>query len=153
MKHFFKYEYGYINIDHENLFMTNSGNWSETKDLKEKSHQSNSENIFRKSKVFGYYLFLGLIILFFVYMFSFVNITYGFIIGIAILFYAGYNFMKSEQGNRYKIPLNKICKMEYSHKSLKIYFKNLENKEDFERIENLESKGIKVLNDLGLIKE
>lgn len=151
MKHFFKYEFGYINIDDENLYMTNSGNWSETKELLEKSDQSKSKNKNQKYKVFGYYLFLILIALFFVYKFNFVNITYGFIIGLAVLFYSAYNFMKSEQGNRYKIPLTKINQMEYSYNSLKIHFKNLDNNDDFERIENVEEKGLKILNELNLI--
>ena len=36
MKEYFKYANGYININDENLFLTHSGNWSETSTLVEK---------------------------------------------------------------------------------------------------------------------
>ena len=37
MKHWFKYEFGYVNIDSEYLYFTNTGNWSEVQEIKEKS--------------------------------------------------------------------------------------------------------------------
>ena len=37
MKQWFKYEFGFVNLDSENFYLTNSGNWSETENLKEKT--------------------------------------------------------------------------------------------------------------------
>ncbi|WP_196889864.1 hypothetical protein [Aureivirga sp. CE67] len=39
MKEWFKYELGYVNIDSENIYLTGSGNWSETKNLEEKTRK------------------------------------------------------------------------------------------------------------------
>lgn len=154
MKYFFKYEFGYINIDDENLYMTNSGNWSETKDLLEKSSKSIKKNTIRKTKVYGFYFLIiciGLLVL--LNFLKNVDTKFNISIGLVLFLLAAYNFMKSEQGSKYKIPLSKIDKMEYSYSNLKIHFKNLDNKEDFERIENIEDKGIKILKELGLIKK
>jgi hypothetical protein len=35
-KSFYKYKYGYINIDQNNIYITSTGNWSETIQLTEK---------------------------------------------------------------------------------------------------------------------
>lgn len=36
-KSFYKYKYGYINIDQNNIYITSTGNWSETIQLTEKN--------------------------------------------------------------------------------------------------------------------
>lgn len=152
MKHFFKYEKGYINIDNNNLYMTKTGNWSETDLLSEKSSRSKSQNAIKKIKTYSFYGMLIAISLLF-----FFNLSNGkgnkiFLpIGIILFLISGYKYIRAGSGNQYKIPLSKIIKMEYSSKSLKIYFKNKDNKEDFERIENIEAKGIQILKDLNLI--
>jgi hypothetical protein len=45
VKEWFTHEYGFVNIDTENIYFTNTGNWSETKDLEEKGLQE--QNSFR----------------------------------------------------------------------------------------------------------
>ena len=66
MKEFFKYANGYVNINDENLFLTNSGNWSETKEINEKSAKTIRQN---NVKGFKFYVFLFIIIvLFFVFL-------------------------------------------------------------------------------------
>lgn len=37
IKTFYRYEFGFINLDSNNLYLTSSGNWSEAKKLEEKS--------------------------------------------------------------------------------------------------------------------
>ena len=64
MKDWFKYEFGYVNLDAENLFLTNTGNWSETDGLLEKGVEK--ENKFRKFRI---QLFLVIVALLFVILY------------------------------------------------------------------------------------
>ena len=153
MRHFFKYEKGFININEENLFLTKSGNWSEVELLLEKSSKSKSQNSKKKIKTYSFYaMLLSFSLLLF---FNLNNGKSGKImlpLGIVLLLLSAYNYIRAGSGNQYKIPLSKINKMEYSFNSLKIYFMNLDGKEDFEKIENIEEKGVQILKDLKLIK-
>lgn len=45
MKKWFKYEYGFVNIDEDYIYLTNTGNWSDTKDLQELSPTHKSSKI------------------------------------------------------------------------------------------------------------
>ncbi|WP_445457744.1 hypothetical protein [Flavobacterium sp. HNIBRBA15423] len=153
MKHFFKYEKGFININEENLFLTKSGNWSEIELLLEKSSKSKSQNSKKKIRTYSFYaMLLSFSLLLF---FNLNNGKSGKMmlpLGIVLLLLSAYNYIRAGSGNQYKIPLSKINKMEYSFNSLKIYFMNLDGKEDFEKIENIEEKGVQILKDLKLIK-
>lgn len=144
MKNYFKYDNGYVNIIDENLFLTNSGNWSETYDLLEKSPKSIKQNNFKSNKI---NLFLFLIICIGLLMISKAKnavLPLGFIsLGIAAFFY-----MKRETGKRYKIPILKIIKIEVVDNSVKIIFYNANNQEDFEEITNVEFKGLAILEEL-----
>ena len=144
MKNYFKYDNGYVNINDENLFLTNSGNWSETYDLWEKSPKSIKQNNFKSNKI---NLFLFLIICIGLLMISKAKnavLPLGFIsLGIAAFFY-----IKRETGKRYKIPILKIIKIEVVDNSVKIIFYNANNQEDFEEITNVEFKGLGILEEL-----
>lgn len=152
MKDFFKYEKGYINIDDKYLYMTKTGNWSETNTLLEKSAKSKSQSAIKKIKTYSFY---GMLVAFSLLLFF--NLSNGrgnkiFLpFGIILLLISAYKYIRSGSGVQYKIPLSKINKMEYSYKSLKIHFKNSDDKEDFERIESIEEKGIQILKNLNLI--
>lgn len=144
MKHYFKYGNGYVNISDENLFLTNSGNWSETFDLLEKSPKSIKQNNFKSNKI---NLFLFLIIclgLLMILKAKNAVLPLGFIsLGIAAFFY-----MKRETGKRYKIPISKIINIEVIDNTVKIIFYNANNQEDFEEITKVEFKGLGVLDEL-----
>ena len=65
MKEWFKYEYVYVNIDTESIYFTNSGNWSETKNLKEKGVQkSNTQRKVRIQEFLFVFLILFVILFF-----------------------------------------------------------------------------------------
>ncbi len=153
MKHFFKYEKGYINIDEKYLYMTKTGNWSETNSLLEKSAKSKSQATIKKIKTYSFY---GMLIAFSLLLFF--NLSNGrgnkiFLpVGIILLVVSAYKYIRSGSGSQYKIPLSRINKMDYSYKSLKIHFKNSDDKEDFERIDSIEENGIQILKSLKLIK-
>ncbi|WP_130736843.1 hypothetical protein [Flavobacterium sp. J27] len=153
MKYFFKYEKGYVNIDKENFYLTTSGNWSETATILEKSARLKSIYIRKKIKTYSFYAMLLAFSL--LLYFNINNGKNGKImlpVGIVLLLLSSFNYFRAGSGNQYKIPLSKISKMEYSFKNLKIYFKNADNQDDFERLEGIEEKGIQILKDLKLIR-
>ncbi|WP_445722744.1 hypothetical protein [Flavobacterium sp.] len=151
MKQFFKYEKGFININETDLFLTKTGNWSETDSIVEKSFKSKSQNTIKKVKTYSFYAMLvSFSLLLFINIYRADN-KILLTTAIILLIVSSFNYIKVGSGSQYKIPLSKIDKMDYSFKSLKIYFKNKEGKEDFERLENIEEKGITILKKLGYI--
>lgn len=72
MKEWFKYEFGYVNIDSENLYLTNSGNWSETRDLPEKTKQASNKNDNKSSSILGF-IIVTIGLLTFLIMKNFIN--------------------------------------------------------------------------------
>lgn len=144
MKEYFKYGNGFVNLNDENLFLTNSGNWSETLNLEEKSAKSIRKNNFKSFKI---YLYIGIVAAFILLILTRSKsglIPFGFI----ILGIAAFAYMKRETGKRYKIPVSKIFKIEITESSAKISFYNSNGIEDYEEIFNIEPKGIKILNEL-----
>ncbi len=51
MKKWFKYRFGYVNIDDENFYLTNSGNWSETIDMNEKTKKTEKKGSLKKFRI------------------------------------------------------------------------------------------------------
>lgn len=154
MKHYFKYGAGYVNIDTENLFLTNSGNWQETRELEEKSPKTKRQNSFRigRMNLFLYVVFGVISIVIFKMMASDAPAT-KLIFGLPVLAYFVNNYFKNELGKRYKIPLTKIQTVErYDNNGLKINFLNSTNEPDFEIIEKVEPKGFEVLTGLSLLE-
>ena len=152
MKHYFKYGSGYVNIDDENLFLTNSGNWQETRDLKEKSRKTVTQNESRITKMQGFvYTVFGTIGIFIWETLDNKKVSAGIIIFLLALAYKVLIYFKSDFGKRYKIPINKILLIEsYKSENLKIHFLNANNEDDFEILSNVEIKGLKILEDLHL---
>jgi len=148
MKEYFKYANGYVNINDENLFLTNSGNWSETHDLLEKSPKSIRKNNFKANKIYLYYFFVFILIGFGVFdiLRDIKNRTFPF--GIILLGLAGLAYMKRETGKRYKIPISKIISFDVSNDKVKILFRNANDIDDFEEIFKVETKGLAILEEL-----
>lgn len=154
MKHYFQYSSGYVNIDAENLFLTNSGNWQETRELEEKSKATIAQNEGRINKMQGFvYAVFGGIGLFLWQMIDDKKVSIGIIIALCALAYKVFEYFKSDFGKRYKIPLAKIHSIDnYDKDGLKIYFLNAANEDDFEIIEKVEDKGVKILGNFNLLK-
>ena len=153
MKHFFNYEKGFVNIDDKNLYLTKSGNWSETDSLLEKPSRSKSQHTKKKIKTYSFYaMLLSFSLLLFFNLNNGRNGKLMLTLGIILLFLSAYYYIRATSVNQYKIPLSKIHKMEYSFNSLKIHFKNFDNKDDFERLDTIDKNGIQILKDLKLIK-
>lgn len=149
MKHYFKYASGYINIDDENLYLTSSGNWEETRGLQEKSTTSAKANKRRvnKNSIFLYGL-LAFALLATAYMVGTNKLKF---LPLLVVFYGLYEVNKhfsKEMGNRYKIPLSKIEAIEPIDGGHKIIFRNEADQPDFEEVKGLEEKGIAFLSTL-----
>lgn len=141
MKEYFKYRNGYVNIDDETLYLTNSGNWSETFVLLEKSPKSIRKNKAKLLKINLYLFILGCLVVFFLLS------SEGRVVPLALagLGITAYFYMIKETGKRYKIPISKIKKIEIEGHQVKIIFLNLNDIEDVETIDNVEAKGIQIL--------
>ncbi len=147
MKQWFKYEYGFVNVDENNLYLTNTGNWSEVKTLEEKSN-NRSLNV-PKWKAILFMLVVGVI---FLYMFL-TNLMSGkisllLIIGLPVGGYAVHKYIKSEIGNSYKIPRSKILSASIENKVVQLTFLDADDKEQTETLINVSESGIKLLEEL-----
>lgn len=146
MKEYFKYDNGYININEENVFLTNSGNWSETHELQEKSPKS-----IRKSSLKGMKFYIFFFLLFGGFLLSIIFeegkkriIPIGFIALVILV----YKYFSKEMGKAYKIPLHKLKAIQINGKEVKFIFLNLKGDEDSETIQGVEEKGLLFLSGL-----
>lgn len=146
MKEYFKYGNGYINVNDECVFLTNSGNWSETHKLSEKSSKSK----FITNKIFLNYLFIIILlgVGFYDVLKDFRNKSFPF--GIVLIALGFLTFFKRAKGIRYKIPLAKIIKITITANMATIVFFNENNFEDLSEITKIESKGLEVLERIKL---
>uniref|UniRef100_UPI00404A3F53 hypothetical protein n=2 Tax=Flavobacterium sp. TaxID=239 RepID=UPI00404A3F53 len=121
MKEWFKYEFGYVNIDSENFYLTNSGNWSDTKELKEKIKQIAHKDDNKSSMIIGFMIVVICILCFLLYK-SFINGR----LGLTLIFitvggsFKLYQYLKTEIGSKFKIPLKKIKEIKFSNKNVEI---------------------------------
>lgn len=148
MKNFFKYNNGYVNIDEDNLFLTNSGNWSETNDIQEKSTKTEKENNYKNFKYKFFLFVLGLLVCFVLYK-SFDNLKNKILpLGLIVLFISVYRYFKNETGKKIKIPLEKIASIEFFENDVKINFYNSLNILDSEYLKKIDTKGFDILKSL-----
>lgn len=147
MKEYFKYDKGFVNIDDENLYLTNSGNWQEARNLQEKSSKTIKDNNSRKNRISLYfYICLGLGVLC-----TFYQLSNGKSVRLPLVFsglgFAAYRYMIRETGNRYKIPLSKIITISNENNFIRINFLDEQGIETFEQLSDVEIKGIGLLED------
>ena len=150
-KDWFEHESGYVNIDSTSIYFTNTGNWSETKELNEKAIQKpNTFRIFR--------MYLSIVVLVLVVAISIVYKLLSFernpifsTIAIAILLsssYALYRSFKKETGSKFKLPISKIKTVELiDKKTVVIHFYNGINEEDELALYGVSEKGLSLLHD------
>ena len=117
MKEWFKYEYGFINVDDDNVYLTSTGNWSETKNMEEKSDASIRKHVVKK---WINILYLGgWFIVFISFLIAFytksTDLNHAYwrlplaLIGLALIMY---KHLRKDMGPKYKIPISKIKKIE-----------------------------------------
>ncbi|WP_417366979.1 hypothetical protein [Flavobacterium beibuense] len=149
-KQYFKYGTGYVNIDNENLYLTNSGNWQEARELKEKDSSTKINNLTRiKNRNKG---FIPVILIAFS-IFTDSIIMASVMIAIAVLLFFILNiYYRRDLGIQYKIPFSKIESVEKYEKGIKISFRNKANENDSENINGIEPRGFEILKQKSLLK-
>ncbi|MFP9114373.1 hypothetical protein ACLI1A_10560 [Flavobacterium sp. RHBU_3] len=143
MKEYFKYKYGYINIDDENLYMTNSGKWQEARETEEKSRANEAVNERRINymKSFVFIVFGGIVI-YFAQTIDNKKVSIGIVVAALAIGYKLYDYFSSEFGSRYRIPLHKLESVTaQGTERIRIGFLNANGNPDFEMIDGLEPKG------------
>ena len=142
-KNWFSYEFGYVNLDAGNLYLTNSGNWSETVNLDERSRQTSHKPSFRIRGMKLYFI-LCLAGIGFLLLRSLINDGRG--IKLVFLACAGvfflYRYLRTEMGPRFRIPLNKITSIEISGNNIRIAFLDKEGGTDHINLKNVDKKGL-----------
>ena len=146
MKEWFKYEFGYVNIDSENLFLTNSGNWSETKNLPEKTKTISDKNDNKSSSIIGFIIIVFCVFAFMIYK-SFISGK----IGLTLIFltigggYRFYLYLKTEIGAKFRIPIEKITEIDILEKSVEIKFFDGEGLKANYLLNNIDEKGKNIM--------
>lgn len=144
MKEYFKYANGYVNINDENLFLTNSGNWSETHDLLEKSPKSIRKNDLKSLKIYSLPFIIVCIGLLMYSKLDNVFIPFAF----SGSCFGAYLYLIRETGKCYKIPISKIISFDVSNDKVKILFRNANGIDDFEEIFKVEPRGLAIFEEL-----
>ena len=138
-----------MNIDSEYLYLTNTGNWSETKTLMERTKKVADQNDNKSSLTIGFIIVMLCILGYL----NFKSILSGKVaitlIVITVLGgYKLYEYLKTEIGAKFKIPLDKISEIIVNDKSIEILFINGEGKNDSYKLHRVEGKGVAVMNSL-----
>lgn len=144
MKEWFKHEFGYVNVDAENLYLTNSGNWSDTKKLNEKTKNNKTK---KRSSIIGFLILVFCLFLFMIYKSTAID-TIGVTLFIMALGYKLYLYLKFEIGPQFKIPIAKISEVKIDDKSVEIYFLDGDGVYSSFVLEKVEEKGKNILNSL-----
>lgn len=142
MREYFKYEFGYINIDEENLYLTNSGNWSEVKNLSEKYSKKYIHQNARRIRIIAFFV---ICIILFAYLFISNLFRTHLAIGLVVLGYFLYRYLQSDMGQSFLIPINKIDSIEKSEKNLVLSFRNKENSFETIIIKNTDGKSEQII--------
>lgn len=137
MKRHFKYSNGFINVDENNIYITSTGNWSETKILTEKPF---GKSMYDDGKYFAFYQVFGFIVVLVISLFLTETTWYikaGLILLCSLLFYKTKDYFTPELGERFLIPKIKILDINQTKKQLIIEFKSLDDKKDIIKLNGI----------------
>jgi hypothetical protein len=143
MKEWFKYEYGYVNVDDECLYLTNSGNWEEARKAEESKENSGSGNLIYAVALFG---IAALIVIWL--------LSISTVVGTSLLallaygFYSWFNYLKTGVGASIKIPKAKLLNVEADNQDLIIKFLNGKDRVSFHRLIKVDPKGHEIMDGL-----
>ena len=148
-KIWFKYEFGFVNLDDELLYLTNTGNWSEASKLKEKSKNGSHKKRFKRTRV-SMFLIVSLLVFLalFLYNISGSSISLLLLLGLPIAGYKLYQYLKSEMGTTCKIPLLKLVAISMEKNDVVIKFLNGDEEEDLLTLKNFDSRGLQIFERL-----
>jgi hypothetical protein len=149
MKEWFKYEFGYVNVDAHNLYLTNTGNWSETIHLKEKASAVSVTNSSKNTYIIVY-IALALVTFAFLFFKNMLSAKPSLLL-VAITVGGGYKlyqYMKREIGAKFKIPVEKIQEIRLEENNAVIIFITETGDADRYNLVKVEKKGLEILQTL-----
>jgi hypothetical protein len=147
MKQWFKHEYGFVNIDAENIYFTNTGNWSETNGLKEKGvQQQNSFRQFRMRII--PFVLIAVVVFLLIFPIDSGKVKFSLIAGLVVLAISARKYLKTEIGAKFKLPISKIENIVLNTESATITFEDGEGKSAEQILEKVDQKGIDLLEEL-----
>lgn len=131
IKSFYKYKYGYVNVDPYNVYLTATGNWSETGQLSERKAGKSTK---KTGKIVIIYLFLfailmGILCLFLLGQKS-ILLRFGTLAGSIIAFLKLKDYFDTETGERFYIQKRKITAVSVDGTQLTIEFTSPEGSPD-----------------------
>jgi len=146
MKDWFKYGSGFINIDETHIYLTRSGNWTETEQLTEKIFSSTFNDRVRTAGI----AVLLLAVAAFMVMLMINGIDNGdfpimTLVGIGLFLYTLYRYFQRDIGPTFKIPFSKIQQIDIHENWFAIDFMNGYDKPDRVEFEEVEEKGIEIM--------
>lgn len=146
MRTWFQYEYGFVNIDDTNIYLTNTGNWSDIRVLKELNYTtSKAQNTSVKVGLIIITLFFTLLILFNVLSAKF---SLGLFALSVVAVISTYRYMRTEIGAQFKIPTDKLLKVEREDKDAVLTFLNYMNEPTTHVLKNVKENHYALLLDL-----
>lgn len=149
-KKWFKHQFGFVNIDAENCYITKTGNWSEVQKLSEKNSMSfRSISTKDQIKLMLYFVpVTGLLIFLFTKNLMGGDISLLLLIGLPLAGYAIYKYWKPEFNSSFVIPKSKIQDIEIGEKQIVIQFLDGENKENSFTLSKIDDKAFVIMQDL-----
>ncbi len=152
MKEWFPYLYGFVNCTDDFIYFTKSGNWSETKTLKEKSTKTIRKSSY-KSQASQW--IVGILSLGYVYVYftkvsldkPSISSAIGIIPLIAGIYFTFKRFEK-DMGLVFGIPIQKIQKITFEPNNTVVHFSNGDGINDSYRVTGISEKGIATLREI-----
>lgn len=139
IKTYYRYKFGFININDSNIYFTSTGNWSEIPELTEKKFGKTKRKI---SKVISVYFFFAVVFLFI--LFSFFRSENNLLLKAGIFLLGVFALIRlklyfdTETGERFFIPKTKIINVMEEDNTITIVFNTLDNKEETVTVDGLE---------------
>jgi fatty acid desaturase len=145
-----KHNTGFLNVDEDNIFVTRTGNWSETAGLKEKNHKGFK----RKNRVskFTTVCFLTLVAVGVIWLMTagVMNGKLGVfsIISLPVFYFTVHQYIITGYSAAYLIPISKITHMEVGLKSITIRYSDCNNDPVSDTFSGIDNVGIEFLDEL-----
>ncbi len=120
MKIWSKHRFGFVNIDDDFVYLTNSGNWSEVQKLKEKHADQPEASKLQSTLMNSLYVSLFLVLLVFVALKG--QVVFAIVIASIFGVYTLYQSLTRAYRGKYKIPKSKVEKVVVSNDDVHLSF-------------------------------
>jgi hypothetical protein len=148
-KVWFRYNFGFVNIDEKNIYFTNTGNWSDTISLRESTRNAKRADVLTKGSVI-FYLAAVYIIGFVIFLLNVSSSSFSIVVFVGLPFatWYVYKYFQRDLGRRFLIPVEKIKKVSIEDDKVKLIFTNGNSEEEEFEIEKVEEKGLRIFEEI-----